>query len=375
MKKYLALALALMLALALVACNGKTNPLPASNGGASAPETEDDSSTPAATGDDASGKKFRVLLVSGLEGDKSFADSAIIGAKRAEKDFGIELSYSQSADAAEYENQILTGAEEGFDLIVCAASQWKDYIEQHCASYPNVMFGITDTPCKGDNVAYVTFAQNQGSFLAGAAAAMFTEMTDFKGVNEEATIGWVGGNDIPALRDFFLGYQEGAKYVNPNIKILQSFAGTFNDPAKGKELTNAMFEQGADVVMNVASGTGNGVLEAAAENGLYAIGVDMNQDGDQPGAVLTSMLKENGNAVYYIIKTAIEKGISGNPNIYMDLAYGGVDLTDMSVMKEHHPEQAALLDKILTEIAALKQKVVSGEIVVSNYEGYGPVAP
>jgi basic membrane protein A len=318
---------------------------------------------------------LKVLLISNLEGDKSFADSAILGAKKAIQDFGVEISYSQSGDPAEYENQVITGAEEGFDLVVAGASQWQDAIEKHCASYPNVMFGITDTNAKGDNVVSVVFAQNQGSFLAGAAAAMFTTMTAFPNVNQEATIGWVGGVDIPALRDFFIGYTEGAKYINPNIKILQSFAGDWYDPLKGKELTTAMYEQGADIVMNVASATGNGVLESAKENNRYAIGVDMNQDGDQPGAILTSMLKENGQGIYYIIKKALdEKKFTGNQSIYMDLEYGGVNLTDMSTFKGFcNNEQKALIDQILAKIEEIKADIASGEIIVSNYEGYGPI--
>lgn len=318
--------------------------------------------------------KLKVLLISNLEGDKSFADSAMLGAQKALNEFDIEISYSQSGDPAEYENQVITGAEEGFDLVVCAASQWHEFVEKHAPNYPNVMFGITDTNAKGDNVVSVTFAQNQGSFLAGAAAAMFTEMTEFPNVNKAAIIGWVGGVDIPALRDFFIGYTEGAKYINPNITILQSFAGNWYDPLKGKELTAAMYEQGADVVMNVASATGNGVLEAAKENNRYAIGVDMNQDGDQPGAILTSMLKENGEGVYQIIKKAVEeRKFTGNQRIYMDLEYGGVNLTDMSVLRSFctTDQQKASLDKILAKIDEIKKDIASGKIVVSNYEGYG----
>ncbi|MDR0599750.1 MAG: BMP family ABC transporter substrate-binding protein [Treponema sp.] len=329
-----------------------------SKGGGKAPETSE---------------KFKVLLISGLEGDKSFADSAMIGAKKAIADFGVEISYSQSGDPAEFENQVITGAEEGFDLVVCAASQWLEFIEKHAPNYPNVMFGITDTNAKGDNVCSVTFAQNQGSFLAGAAAAMFTEMTEFSNVNQDPIIGWVGGVDIPALRDFFLGYTEGARYINPNVKILQSFAGSWYDPLKGKELTAAMYEQGADIVMNVASATGNGILEAAAENKRYAIGVDMNQDGEQPGAILTSMIKENGQGIYYIIKKAVEdRRFTGNPRIYMDLEYGGVNLTDMSVIKSFcGDQQKASIDRILAKIDEIKKDIASGKIVVSNYEGYG----
>ena len=109
---------------------------------------------------------------------------------------------------------------------------------------------------------------------------MFTEKADIEGVNEQKVIGWVGGMDISVLHDFYIGYEQGAKYINPDIQVLQPFAGTWNDPLKGKELTLAQYDQGADIVMNVASGTGTGILEGAKEAGKYAIGVDLNQDAD-----------------------------------------------------------------------------------------------
>ena len=176
--------------------------------------------------------------------------------------------------------------------------------------------------------------------------------------------------DIPVLHDFFIGYEQGAKYIDPDIEILQSFAGEWSNPLKGKELTLAMYETGADVVMNVASGTGNGVLEGAKEAGHFAIGVDLNQDGDQPGAVFTSMVKRVDNACYELIKSVVEGTFQGNTTEYLDLVKGGVSLTDMSVVKE------ALGDKFPTDIQEkieeLTEKVKSGEIVVENYEGFGP---
>jgi len=135
--------------------------------------------------------------------------------------------------------------------------------------------------------------------LAGAVAAMMTTRTELPGMNEEKVIGWVGGMDIPVLHDFFVGYEQGAKYIDPDIKILQSFAGTFTDPVKGKELTLAQYSQGADIVMNVASDTGNGVLEAAKVAGKYAIGVDLDQDAIYPGHIITSMLKRVDMGVYH----------------------------------------------------------------------------
>ena len=141
---------------------------------------------------------------------------------------------------------------------------------------------------------------------------MFTKCTDIEGVNGDNIIGWVGGMDIPVLHDFYVGYEQGAKYIDPNIKVLQSFAGTWNDPLKGKELTLAQYEQGADIVMNVASGTGTGILEGAKEAGKYAIGVYLNQYNDQPCSVLTSMMKRVDNACYLIIKSVVEGTFKGN---------------------------------------------------------------
>ena len=217
----------------------------------------------------------------------------------------------------------------------------------------------------------ISFAQNEGSFLAGAAAALFTKKTDIAGVNEENIIGWVGGMDIPVLHDFYTGYEQGAKYIDPEIKILQSFAGTWTDPLKGKELTLAQYEQGADIVMNVASGTGPGILEAAKEAGKYAIGVDLNQDNDQPGHVLTSMIKRVDTAVYLTIESVVNNEFKGGETRYLTLKEGGVSLTDFSVIKE------SLGDKfpqdIVDKCEELAEKIASGEIVVENYEGFGQV--
>lgn len=322
------------------------------------------------------GEPFRVCLVVALLGTRSFADFAYDGCQKAVEDFGIELTVSECEDTSLFENQLLTACEEGYDLIICGASQWRDYIVNHAEQYPDTLFGISDARIEGiPNVFSITFAQNQGSFLTGALSAMFTEMTEFDNVNEDAVIGWVGGTDIPALRDFYVGFEEGAKYINPDITILQSFAGDMQDAVKGKELALAMYQQGADVVCNVAGNTGLGVLEAAAQEGYYAIGVDKNQDDVQPGSIITSMMKSNETATYYMIENAVKGSYPGGEHLYLDLAYGGVSLTDFATFREYAcetEEQQAKLDEIIAKMDELTEKIVSGEIVVSNYEGYGP---
>ncbi|HPJ26475.1 MAG TPA: BMP family ABC transporter substrate-binding protein, partial [Synergistaceae bacterium] len=149
---------------------------------------------------------------------------------------------------------------------------------------------------------------------------------------------------------------------------LVSFAGTFNDPLKGKELTLAQYDQGADIVMNVASNTGNGILEAANETGKYAIGVDLDQDAIYPGHILTSMLKRVDQASYKLVKDVVENTFVGDTVIEMGIASGGVSLTDMSVMKEALGEKFP--QDLLDKIQALTEEVKNGTIKVEAYEGF-----
>lgn len=348
---------------ALSACGTK-----APDAGASTPNAAPAESGAAepATGD----KPLRVALIySGFLGDKSFNDSAHEGALQAQADFGIEFKELESKEPAEWESNFVAMAADGYDLVIGVSTQFQDIMAKHCPEFPDTKFAIIDGIVPGENIVSSTFAQNEGSFLAGAAAAMFTTKTDIPNVNADKTIGWVGGMDIPVLQDFYTGYEQGAKYIDPDIKILQSFAGTFNDPLKGKELTVAQYSQGADIVMNVASGTGVGILEAAKEQSKYAIGVDLNQDDVYPGSILTSMLKRVDQGTYLAIESVVKGTFEGNTTTYLDISKGGVSLTDMSVMKTALGEQFP--QDILDRITELEAMVKSGEIQVNAYEGFG----
>jgi basic membrane protein A len=318
------------------------------------------------------GKLNVCVVYTGNLGDKSYNDSCNIGSQRALEEFGINLKSLEGTTADEWKSNLLSACEDGYDLIICAASNLQPYLQEFASLYPNTKFAIIDTVVDAPNVQSISFAQNQGSFLAGAAAAMFTEKSNIEGVNDESVIGWVGGMDIPVLQDFYTGYDQGAKYINPNITILRSFAGSWNDPLKGKELALAQFEQGADVVMNVASGTGPGILEAAKESGHFAIGVDLNQDNDQPGSVLTSMVKRVDSACYLTIKSVVEDKFQGGSTSYLTLEDGGISLTDFAVIKQHLGNDFP--EEILENIAIINDKIISGEIVVTNYPGFGPQA-
>lgn len=310
------------------------------------------------------------VIYAGNLGDKSYNDSCNEGAQKAKEELGVEIKNLEGTTADEWEANFLAAAEGGYDLVLCSNSNFEEYLKEYADDYPDVNFAIIDTVVDAPNVQSITFAQNQGSFLAGAAAAMFTKSTDIEGVNDKNVIGWVGGMDIPVLHDFYIGYEQGAKYIDPDITILQSFAGSWNDPLKGKELTLAQYDQGADIVMNVASGTGTGVLEAAKEANLYAIGVDLNQDNDQPGHILTSMVKRVDTASYSVIKSVVDGSFEGGKTSYLEVANDGVSLTDFSVIKKYLGEKFP--EEIVQKTQELAEKIKSGEIVVENYQGFGP---
>ena len=219
-KKLLSLLLVAGMTLSLVACGGG--------------DSKESDKT-----DDGSGKDaVKVCVVySGNLGDKSYNDSCNIGSTKAEKDFGIELKSLEGTTAEEWKANLLSACEDGYDLVICSSSNFEEYLKEYAPEYPDTKFAIIDTTVEGDNIVSVSFAQNQGSFLAGAAAALFTQHSEIEGVNDEAVIGWVGGMDIPVLHDFYVGYEQGAKYINPDIKVLQSFAGTWNDPVSYTHLT------------------------------------------------------------------------------------------------------------------------------------------
>ena len=213
-KRVLSLLLATGMVVSLAACGGSSDNKSASDDNKSSDDP------------------IKVCVVySGNLGDKSYNDSCNIGAEKAKEEFGVEVKNLEGTTAEEWKANLLSACEDGYDLVICSSSNFQEYLEEYAPEYPDVKFAIIDTTVEADNVVSVSFAQNQGSFLAGAAAALFTQHSEIDGVNDDAVIGWVGGMDIPVLQDFFVGYKQGAEYINPDIKVLQSFAGSFHVPA------------------------------------------------------------------------------------------------------------------------------------------------
>ena len=239
--------------------------------------------------------------------------------------------------------------------------------------YPDTRFIFFDDTvnyetCENNcaNVYSMLYKQNEGSYLAGVyAAAMTTQELD--GMNPDAVIGSVGGQEIPVILDFMVGYEQGAKDTNPDIQVIRQFADSWNDPAKGKELTKAQYSQGADIVFQIAGGTGQGVFEAAAEDGKYAIGVDSDQalavqdaDPAQAERILTSMLKNIDNSIVRALQLHQDGTLPYGQAEYLGIAEGGVGLARNEYYETSTPDSVKQL------VDEAEAKVISGEIVVET---------
>ena len=285
--------------------------------------------------------------------DKSFNEAAFGGATRWAEETGGSFREIELQSEAQREQALRRFAEAGNNPIVMTGFAFGNVLSEVAPDYPDTKFAIIDMVVDQPNVRSVVFNEHEGSYLVGMMAA---------GTSKSGTIGFIGGMDIPLIRKFACGYVQGAKAKNPDIKVIQNMTGTtpaaWNDPVKGSELTKAQISQGADVVYAAAGGTGVGVLQTAADEGILSIGVDSNQNYLHPGKVLTSMLKRVDNAVYEAMKAGadLEPGIN-----VMGVANGGIDYA----MDEHN---APIVDATLkNEVDNAAEKIASGEIMVHDY--------
>ena len=303
------------------------------------------------------GFKVGMVFDVGGKGDKSFNDSAYRGMLRAASDLGIDYTEFEPGQDADRETGLRKLAQANYDVIIGVGFLFSDAMRSVAADYPNIHFACVDFDVRpGEvlpaNLAGLKFREEEGSFLVGVIAAMFTKT---------GRIGFIGGMDIPLIHKFEAGYVAGAKYANPAISISIAYAGTtpqaFADPAKGKELALLQYGRGVDVIYHASGSTGNGVIEAAKETNLYVIGVDSNQNYMAPGRVLTSMVKRVDNAVYATIKTAYEGSFSGGLK-ELGLAEDGVGYA----VDEYN--QSLITEEMTARVEEARAKIISGEIVV-----------
>lgn len=313
--------------------------------------------------------KVGIVFDIGGKNDRSFNAAAWEGVKRAEKDLPICLYDVEPGNPTSIEPAMRAFAEKNFDLIIGVGFAQSPIMQKVATDYPNINFAIVDgvifekdgkTPKK--NVASLVFREHEGSYLVGMIAAE---------KSKTGVLGFVGGMDIPLIHRFATGYEEGAKSVNPNVKVITNYVGVtdsaWNNPGKGKELALSQIEKGADVIFTAAGNSGLGAFDAVEQYGRnangeankFVIGVDSNQNGVKPGFVLTSMVKRVDNAVYDAVKQVLEGNFKGGFNVF------GLDKDGVAYAMDDN-NQSLIPPDVIAEVEEAKKKIIAGEIKVTD---------
>lgn len=313
-----------------------------------------------------------VLYMNGNLGDKSFFDSANAGMMKAKEDLGISVRAIEGGyDPSNWAPDIEQLCQGDWDIIIAGTWQLQEIIQDLAPQYPEKKFFVYDTSVDYslgnlDNVYSILYKQNEGSYLTGVLAGLITT-SDLPYANPQKKIGFIGGMDIPVINDFMVGFRQGAKSVDPAIETLVAYVGDFNDPAKAKELSLAMFDQGVDIAFNGAAQAGLGLLDAGAIKERYTIGVDSDQyllykesNPDRAKFIVTSMLKNVGETLY----RAIEMHIAGT------LPYGEVEnlgIEEKGVgLADNENFRAIVPQEFIDQIKDAERKIQSGEIKVET---------
>ena len=298
----------------------------------------------------------------GGRGDQSFNDAAAAGLDRASEELGITAEELEPDEGGENREELMRLlAEDGNGLIFGVGFLFGDSITAAAPDFPDTTFAIIDSVVEADNVASLVFAEEQGSFLVGAAAAL---------KSQTGHVGFIGGVETDLIKKFEAGFAAGAKHVDPDIEVTVAYItqppdfNGFNDPAKAKEIAAGQYDGGADVIYHAAGGSGAGLFEAAKEQSeeigsqVWAIGVDSDQynivDDELKPYILTSMLKKVDVAVFDTIERfANGEEVGGQVTAY-DLAAGGVD----------YATSGGFVDDIADQLEELKQQIIDGTIEV-----------
>ena len=326
MKKILALVLALCMIFALAACGSKPAAAPAADA------------------------KIKIGMVTDVGGvnDQSFNQFAWAGLQGlAAEDSSFEVNYLESKTDADYQTNINTFLDEGYDLIICVGYMLADATRQAAEANPEQKFAIIDDATNADleNVACLTFAQEQCSYLVGLVAGYMTKSN---------VVGYIQGMVSDTMNLFGVGYITGVLEACPDATVLQYNANNFGDIAGGNTAAKDMITKGADVIYHAAGGTGMGVIEACNEEGIWAIGVDTDQSNLAPDHVITSAMKRVDVACQDISKAVADGSFTSGTHLY-DLSNGGVDLAPT---RDHIPAD------VLEVVEQAKADIIAGKVVV-----------
>jgi basic membrane protein A len=319
--------------------------------------------------------KVRVGIVFDIGGkdDRSFNAAAWAGVKCAESGnwpdgkscdkpaLGIMLRDIEPGNPTSIEPAMRAFAERGYDLIIGVGFAQAPIMEQVAKDYPAIRFAIIDGVSQLPNVASLVFKEHEGSYLVGILAAR---------ASKTGTIGFLGGMDIGLIHRFEKGYEEGARSVSPNIRVIQNYVGVtdsaWNNPGKGKEIALAQISKGADVIFTAAGNSGLGAFDAVEQQGKqngrathFVIGVDSNQNMVKPGFVLTSMVKRVDNVVYQIVEDVVRNRFSPGVHVF------GLDKDGIGYAMDQF-NQDLVTPETIKEAEQAKQKIISGEIKVTD---------
>lgn len=298
--------------------------------------------------------KVGIVFDIGGKDDRSFNAAAYQGVLRAKKELPITLRDVEPGDPTSIEPALRAFAQYGYQTTIGVGFAQGPILRQVAADYPQLHFVIIDSVADLPNVASLLFKEHEGSFLVGMIAAY---------TSKSGVLGFVGGMDIPLIHKFATGYEEGARYVNPKIRVLKNYVGitdaAWNNPGKGRELANAQYEQGADVIFQAAGNSGLGVFDAAEAYNKFAIGVDANQNWIKPGHILTSMIKRIDNAVFSVIQEEVEGKFQGGVHIY-GLENDGVGYA----LDEHN--KPLIPDWVIEKVETAKREIIAGRIKVTD---------
>ena len=318
-------------------------------------------------------EKLKVGLVVGALGDRSFMDSAKRGFDQAVAELPIEGDFIE-AEEAERAQAYANFIADGKDLIIGISFSEAGRILEAATANPDIQFAIVDMVVTDDggnllpNVANIVFKEHEGSFEVGYIAGK---------LSKTGQVAFMGGMDVPIIRKFQTGWEEGARYANPDIEFCTGYAGSWGDPAKGKEIGLSCFEGGADIIFAAGGATGDGAYEAAAETGNFAIGVDSNQDYIQPGTMITSMMKGVDKSVYRVI----EQSIAADGAVFSSIdSYGLAEnfvgatwiVDETNLFSETGPaDLTSQIPGLLEEVRKVREQIISGEIVVTDVTAGG----
>jgi basic membrane protein A len=317
------------------------------------------------------GCKIRVGIVFDIGGknDRSFNAAAWEGVKRAKQDLGICLNDVEPGNPTSIEPAMRAFAEKNFDLVIGVGFAQGPIMQKVATDFPNVKFAIIDgvifeadgkTP--KSNVASLVFREHEGSYLVGMIAAA---------KSKTGVLGFVGGMDIPLIHRFETGYEEGARAVNPKVRIVDNYVGVtdgaWNNPGKGKELALNQIEKGADVIFTAAGNSGLGAFDAVEQYGRdangeankFVIGVDSNQNMVKPGFVLTSMVKRVDNAVYEVVKEVLDGKFEGGFHVF------GLDKDGVAYSVDDN-NKTLIPDDVINRVEEAKKEIVDGKIKVTD---------